>query len=244
MIRTLIIVFATMTISFCKTTITLPTEDLTLMTYNMRLDVAVDGENAWPLRKDFFIQQLKDISADIIGTQEGRPHQIEFIDGQLRNYNYIGDGRDGNNKGEYSAVFYNHNRLDNIESNTFWLSETPEKPSKGWDAAYSRICTYGLFRDKKSGKLFWVFNTHLDHKGEQSRNKSIELICKKIKHINNNNYPVVVMGDLNAAPDSEVIKLLSINHVDSHTASKGTIDATFNGFKHGRNIPGELTIFF
>ncbi|HFA47722.1 MAG TPA: endonuclease/exonuclease/phosphatase family protein [Bacteroidetes bacterium] len=219
---------------FAANTILAHAQNLKLMTYNMRLDLPSDGENAWPNRKDFFVKQLLDISPDIIGTQEGLPRQIDFIDQKLSNYSYIGIGRDGGKgKGEYCAIFYKKEKLKLIKSNTFWLSKTPEKKSKGWDAAYIRICTYGLFKDKKSGKPFWVFNTHLDNKGEQARRKGIRLICKKIKQLNNENHPVILMGDLNAEPDNKIIKRLSRKFIDAKVADKNPspeMDATFNAF--------------
>ena len=98
---------------------------------------------------------------------------------QLKDYNYIGEGRNGGNSGEYSAIYFKSEKISLKEKETFWLSETPGEVSVGWDAALERICTYGLFLDKKSGQDFWVFNTHFDHIGSIAREKSAELILKK-----------------------------------------------------------------
>ena len=203
------------------------------MTYNLRLDVASDGENAWPNRKNEVTALLKFYQPDIFGTQEGLPHQVNFIKDQLKDYNLIGQGREGGNKGEYSALFYNSKKYDLLSHNTFWLSETPDKVSKGWDAAYLRVCSYGLFKDKKTKQKFWVFNTHLDNEGEEARNKGMELILKKINELNTKNYPVILTGDFNDAPNSKLITFLKSKMIDTQDVSQVTYGSygTFNGFK-------------
>ncbi len=208
-------------------------QELSVSTYNIRLDIASDAENAWPNRKDFLISQLKFYAPDIFGIQEGLPHQVKYIDEQLPEFNFVGEGRDGKNEGEYSAVFYNKNKFLLKESGTFWLSPTPAKVSKGWDAALPRICTYAKLMDIDSGLIFWVFNTHFDHRGEKARLNSSTLILKKIADLNSNNFPVVLMGDFNAEPLSAPIS----NFKDSMNDSKDVAieepfgpDGTFNSF--------------
>ena len=163
---------------------------LSLMTYNIRYDNPSDGENAWPNRKGELVGLIKFYNPSIFGTQEGLPHQIEYINDTMPNYEFIGEGRDGNGKGEYSAIFYQKNRFEVIETDTFWLSLTPDKPSKNWDAVLPRICTYALLKEKETGVLFWVFNTHFDHIGQQSRLQSVAIILKRINSVNTKNYPV------------------------------------------------------
>lgn len=222
-------------------------QNLTVMTYNLRLDVSSDGENAWPNRKDFLITQIKFYAPDIFGTQEGLPHQISYIDDALNNYRFFGQGRDGENKGEYSAVFYNADKFKLISHDTFWLSETPDKVSKGWDAAYIRICTYGLFVDIKSNKKFWFFNTHLDNNGEEARNKSMYLIMNKINEVNIKNYPVILVGDFNDTPDSRLIDNLKKHMIDTRevckTAPFGS-EGTFNGFKFCEPVDNRIDYVF
>ena len=161
------------TISFSET---ISAQNLKLMTYNIRLDVASDGENGWPNRKEYWASQLSFHEPDIFGIQEALPNQVLDIAGLLPKYNYVGIGRDGIGKGESSNIFYKKDRFKVLEENTFWLSETPNKISKGWDAALNRVCTYALLKDNKSKQTFWVFNTHLDHIGEVARTNSIQLI--------------------------------------------------------------------
>lgn len=163
---------------------------LQLMTYNIRYDNPNDGPNAWPNRKDYVTSQLAFYEPDVFGIQEALHHQVEQISNALPQYNHVGIARDGEKLGEASPIFYKISRFELVQQNTFWLSETPNKISKGWDAALNRICTYVLLKDKKSKQKFWVFNTHLDHMGELARTNSIQLILSKISQLNTANSPV------------------------------------------------------
>lgn len=210
-------------------------QSLEVMTYNIRLDVAVDGENAWPLRKELLTSQIQFYEPDIFGVQEAKPNQVVDISTLLPKYHQVGMGRDGEGKGESSNIFYKKNRFILKESNTFWLSETPNIISKGWDAAFNRVCTYALFKDKKAKKNIWVFNTHLDHVGEVARTKGIELILSKIAELNTQKYPVIFMGDFNSEPGIERIISLKKQMDDSRDISEEKPfgpSGTFNGFKH------------
>ncbi len=209
-------------------------QNLKVMSFNIRLNVDSDKENSWTNRKQDVADLLTYYHPDYFGVQEALPEQMKDIKNGLKNYDYVGVGRDdGKEKGEFSAIFYDTDRLQVLKSDTFWLSETPEKPSKGWDAALNRICTYAVFRDKKSKKEFMALNLHFDHIGNVARVKSSELILKKIKEINPRNLPVTVSGDFNLTEDSEPIKIMSQNMKDSfyhsetkHYGPKGT----FTGF--------------
>jgi endonuclease/exonuclease/phosphatase family metal-dependent hydrolase len=225
---------------------TVYSQNVSVMTYNIRLDIASDGENAWEFRKDFLLHQIQFYSPDIIGTQEGRPNQIKYMHDSLPHYNFIGHGREGGNHGEYSAIFYNSNNVKVEKENTFWLSQTPEKKSKGWDAAYERICTYGLFTDLKSLKKFWVFNTHLDHVGELARLNGLKLIQKRIAEINTQKYPVIFMGDLNAEPDTEIIQYLQNEMLDTKSVAKLVFgpNGTFNGFQFNNPVNRRIDYIF
>lgn len=207
--------------------------NLKIMTYNIRLDVASDGENAWPNRKAFLSSQIQFYSPDIMGVQEARSNQMADLKNALKDYNSIGIGRDGDNKGEYSAIFYNSKKLKVEQENTFWLSETPNQISKSWDAAYPRICTYGLFTSLEHHKKIWVFNTHLDHVGHEAQLQGMQLILNKISEVNINDLPVVLMGDFNVEPSSELITNLKQTMHDTKTQAKTVFgpNGTFNGFK-------------
>jgi endonuclease/exonuclease/phosphatase family metal-dependent hydrolase len=214
-------------------------QSIKLMTYNIRLDVAVDGENDWTHRKDFFTSQIQFYEPDIFGIQEAKPNQVIDISSLLSQYDNVGMGREGVEKGESSNIFYKKERFTIKETNTFWLSETPNEISKGWDAACNRVCTYALFIDKKAKKPFWVFNTHLDHIGEEARTKGIQLILSKIESLNSEKYPVIFMGDFNSEPNSERIIELKKVMDDSRDISKESPfgpSGTFNNFKHDEAV--------
>ncbi|MDT8416586.1 MAG: endonuclease/exonuclease/phosphatase family protein [Lutibacter sp.] len=214
-------------------------QSLKVMTYNIRLDVAVDGENAWPLRKDFLTSQIQFYEPDIFGIQEARPDQVADISNGLSQYSQVGMGREGEGKGESSNIYYKKDRFLLKESSTFWLSETPNIISKGWDAAFNRVCTYALLKDKKTKKNIWVFNTHLDHVGEIARTKGIELILSKIAELNTQNYPVIFMGDFNSEPTDERIISLKTQMNDSRDISEDKPfgpSGTFNGFNHNNPV--------
>lgn len=217
-------------------------QDLTVMSFNIRLNVASDKENAWAERKQDVADLLTYYHPDYFGVQEALPEQMKDIKNGLKNYDYIGVGRDdGKEKGEFSAIFYDTKRLSVVKSGTFWLSETPEKPSKGWDAALNRICTYAIFKDKKSKKEFLAMNLHFDHIGNVARVKSSELILKKIKELNPKNLPVTLSGDFNLTEDAEPIKILSQHMKDtfyhSETKHYGPV-GTFTAF-NVNEIPKE-----
>ncbi len=209
-------------------------QQLKVMTYNIRLDVASDGENAWPLRKDFFASQIRFYEPDIFGVQEALPHQVLDLEQLLTQYNQVGMGREGFEKGESSNIFYKKDKLKVVATNTFWLSETPEKISMGWDAACNRVCTYSLFKDLINNRFFWVFNTHLDHIGKEARTKGIELICSKINELNSQNFPVILMGDFNLEPHEKPIQWLKTIMDDTSEKAMekpfGPI-GTFNNFE-------------
>ncbi|MGY8908659.1 MAG: endonuclease/exonuclease/phosphatase family protein [Flavobacteriales bacterium] len=223
------------------------TESLKVMTYNIRLDVASDGENAWAKRKDFLISQINFYEPTVFGVQEARPNQMLDINSNLTNYSFIGQGRDGENIGEFSAIFYDSTKVSFTNENTFWLSETPEKISKGWDAAYPRICTYGLMSVLNSDEKIWVFNTHLDHKGNEAQLNGIQLIEAEIKKVNTKNYPVILMGDFNVTPESELISNLKINFNDAKELAGANAfgqQGTFNGFKFQDSIKNRIDYIF
>jgi endonuclease/exonuclease/phosphatase family metal-dependent hydrolase len=219
-----------------------------LMTYNIRYDSPNDGENHWELRKRWMANQIKFIEPEVLGIQEGLYHQVSFLDDALADYSYVGVGRDdGQYNGEYSAIFYKTQALNVITQSTFWLSNTPTVPSKGWDAALERICTYALFEKKKTKEKFWVFNTHFDHLGDSARINSVDLIISQINKLNIECLPVFFMGDLNLEPDSDPIKKLSQEMIDTRYFSTALVfgpQGTFNGFKYNESVVRRIDYIF
>jgi endonuclease/exonuclease/phosphatase family metal-dependent hydrolase len=222
-------------------------QTLKIMTYNIRLDVEGDGENKWSNRKEYFTSQIQFYEPDIFGVQEAKPNQVIDIATALPQYNYIGIGRDGIGQGESSNIYYKKDRFQLLENSTFWLSETPDKISKGWDAAFNRVCTYALFKDLKTKTSFWVFNTHLDHMGEKARTNGIQLILSKIASLNTKKYPVIFMGDFNSNPTEERIISLKMEMSDSREISEEKPfgpNGTFNGFKHDKPVSDLIDYIF
>jgi len=208
----------------------------TAMSYNIRYDNKNDMENWWGNRKNELVQMLDYYHPNFIGIQEGLNHQVKFIDQKIKQYTYIGVGRDnGKEKGEYTAIFYDSTKFELLTSNTFWLSETPDKVSIGWDASMERICTYGVFKNKNSNAIIYVFNAHFDHRGKESRKESAQLILKKIIELNINKKRIIVMGDFNCIPDDEPILIFKSLLDDGKIKSKKGFygpQGTFSGFDH------------
>ena len=209
-------------------------QDISVMTYNIRYDNEWDTANSWDSRKEAVINLLNKYRPGIFGIQEGLKNQLNFINSSLTKYKYFGVGReDGIDKGEFSAVFYDTTLFEKVLDSTIWLSDTPEKVSVGWDAALERICSFGLLKEIKSGKMIWVFNTHFDHIGILAREKSSELILNTIMNDAGKNSSVILMGDLNLTPDE--LPYLNLNRFipdamySSETPFSG-IKGTFNGF--------------
>ena len=219
--------------------INIQAQSLKVMTYNIRLDVASDGENAWPFRKDFFASQINFYEPDVLGVQEAMPHQVVDLEKLLSQYSQVGIGREGAGKGESSNIFYKKDKFKVIKTNTFWLSETPEEISKGWDAACHRVCTYGLFQELTTNRLFWVFNTHLDHIGVQARTKGLELILSKINQLNTKKYPVILMGDFNSEPqEARIIALKEVMDDTRQVSIEKPFgpSGTFNNFEFDKPV--------
>ncbi len=222
-------------------------QEIKVMSYNIRLDVASDGENRWDARKEKVAGLMNYYETDFIGGQEVTHSQLVYLTENLIGYSYIGVGRDdGKQKGEYSCIFYKKDKFEVIEQSTFWLSPTPDSISKGWDAAIVRVCTYGLFKNKKTKQLFWVFNTHFDHVGKTARLESAKLIVEKIKELNKKNYPVIVTGDFNSKPNEPPAEYMIANMQNSRSVAKqvyGPAD-TWNGFKFNQKLNGCIDYIF
>ncbi|WP_373518567.1 endonuclease/exonuclease/phosphatase family protein [Pricia sp.] len=214
--------------------LTLNGQEIKVMTYNIKYDNVNDTVNNWNERKEKLVELIEHYGPSFIGIQEALHRQVTYIDSSLTDFSYIGVGRDdGKKQGEYSEIHYDSTRYKVLEHNTFWLSDTPDTPSVGWDAALERICTYGLFENLGSGKRLWVFNTHFDHKGETAREKSAQLIIDKIKEINTDDLPVVLTGDFNLAPDETPIQTLKNYMEDGQQITKALFygpSGSFNGF--------------
>lgn len=222
---------------------------INVMTFNIRYDNPNDGEDVWKLRKKNLASMLPFYDIEICGMQEVLYNQAEDIKTLLPNYNYVGKGRtDGQKEGEFSPIFYDTKKIIVLESQTFWLSPTPEIPGKAWDAMLPRVVTWAKLKYKnndKGKKPFYFFNTHFDHLGKEARIESAKLLIKKVKEIAGSSRAIIT-GDFNATPEEEPIKILNEKLFEARKISKsphfGPQNSTFNGFTN-KEVNGRLIDF-
>lgn len=217
-----------------------------VMTFNIRYGTANDGPNSWEYRKDIVFDLLAEYAGDVMGMQEALDFQVRQIQRALPQYGHVAVGRDdGKNVGETCAVFYRRDRFQLTDSGTFWFSNSPWKPSKHWGNEILRICTWVRLTERASGDSFYVYNVHLDHQSQLSRQKSAELLAKEISNRATDD-PFVVMGDFNMEMDNPA--MLYLQKIGVQTPYPRLVDTwqmlyraekpagTFNGFK--RNLSG------
>jgi endonuclease/exonuclease/phosphatase family metal-dependent hydrolase len=222
-------------LSFCALESSFAQSNVKLMSYNIRYDITTSNASPWTERHTAIASQINRFDADIVGMQEVLEHQREQLLSDLPGFASIGVGRDdGQKAGEYAPIFYKAERFRLLNSGTFWLSPTPDVPSKGWDAALNRICTFAQFFDLESKESFWVFNTHFDHVGEVARMKSSVLILQKMQEVTNGTRQAVIFcGDLNLNDDHPTITFLQSQMKDALLCSKqvkSDMNKTFNNF--------------
>lgn len=217
-----------------------------IMSYNIRYAGDSDSAHSWSDRKYPLTKQVAFFEPDILCVQEGYTEQLEFMENFLEKYNYSGKGRGEKEQGMQNAIFFKIEKLKLLKTDTFWLSETPDKPSKGWDGEFERTCSYALLENKDSGRKFWIFNTHFDHKGEKATVESAKLILKKIEELNNDNLPVLLTGDLNQEPETECVQIFSEKLKDSKSVSDLVYgpQGTFSGFSVGERINRRVDYVF
>lgn len=212
-------------------------QSLYVGTYNIRYknkDDSIKG-NVWTKRCQVMCDQINFESPDVFGAQEVLVGQLRDMLGKLDGYSYIGVGRDdGREAGEYAAVFYKNNRVRLLDSGNFWLNETPDIPKLGWDAACIRICTWGKFKNLRTGKTFFFFNLHMDHVGIVARREAARLVVSRIKEIAKG-APTVLTGDFNVDQTDEIYTIFTqsgiLKDAYDHARIRFAENGTFNNFK-------------
>jgi endonuclease/exonuclease/phosphatase family metal-dependent hydrolase len=236
--------------------------DIRVMTFNIRNGLAKDGENHWDLRRDFVSDVIREYAPDVLGLQEAFRFQLDELNKSLPEYGELGTGRDGGTAGEYSAILYRKDRFDVEESGTFWLSETPSEPSAHWGNTCRRVCTWARLAEKSSARSLYIYNTHMDHQSQPSREKGARLIMKHIQE-RTHQVPFVLMGDLNVGEDNPVVEYLKGISKDTDVSPIPVVDSfrilypdekavgtynRFNGYSDGSKIdyifvtPGTRTL--
>ena len=222
-------------IVFCNCQSHEPTR-FTVASYNLRQANKGDSVkgNGWGKRYPVIARMVQFHGFDIFGTQECFLHQLQDMKKELPGYEYIGVGRDdGKEKGEHSAIFYRTDKFEVIEKGDFWLSETPDKPSKGWDAVLPRVCSWGHFKCKDTGFEFLFFNLHMDHVGKQARVESAYLVQQKMQELGAN-LPAILTGDFNVDQTHQSYKALVEKGVLCDAYEKCDLryatNGTFNSF--------------
>lgn len=200
------------------------TQDVTVMSYNVYYKTP---EERW----ENVVANIRSNNPDSFGLQEATPEWIEAVAAAMPEYAYVGVGRNADGSGEASPVFYKKDKYELVDSGTFWLSKTPEKPSKGWDAMFNRICTYVVLRNKETRFVYAHFNAHFDHMGVIARLESVAVVSEKISKICNT-FPVVFTGDLNDPEGGEMYnRVLETGLRDAkHLAETADDKTTFHGY--------------
>lgn len=206
--------------------------EIKVISYNVRVNVESDGENKWDARKHASITMINDEKPTIFGLQEAKPEQMAYLVENLPQYGHIGVGReDGVSEGEHMTIFYLKDEVELLDGGTFWLSETPEEPSMGWDAACKRSCTWTKMRMKDTGKEFAYINTHLDHVGKEAQREGLALIVERFAEIVPVGMPAFLTADFNAVTSDPIFEPLKAAMMDAREVAPETDHrGTFNGW--------------
>lgn len=230
----------TWTVAICMLAITcsIRAQKITVGTFNIRFDNPRDTGNLWKDRAPVVSNLIRFHGFDVLGVQEGLINQLEDISAALPEYARYGKGRDdGKDAGEHSAIFYKKDRFELLKSGDFWLSETPDKPGKGWDVTCcNRICSWVYLEDKKTQKKFYTFNVHYDHQAVIARRESSKLILEKITEIAGNN-PVLLTGDFNGNRESEWYLHLASSNLLTDTYANVKFPYANNSSANGFRTP-------
>lgn len=204
-------------------------QTVTVMTYNIYMGGT--GDKAPKNRAPLILENVTKYSPDSFGMQEVTEEWYEMLKEMFPDYGYVGVGRDRDLGGEASPIFYKKDKFELVDGGTFWLSKTPEKPSRGWDAMFNRVCTYAVLKDKETGFTYAHFNAHFDHMGVIARQESVAVVAAKIIEIAPD-LPIVFSGDLNQNPESDMYAAVMQSGFRDTRVLSGSDDngCTFHGY--------------
>ena len=237
-----VLMFCAVTVCSAET----PRMEIAAMTFNVRYATFKDGLDRWELRKEMVVDEIRDAKPDLVGLQEERKPQVDYLLENLQEFGFVSFYRDGKTGGPANSILYRKRRFELNDSGVFWLSDTPEVPdSKGWGNRGSRFCNWARLVDKRTDRAVYLYNLHLDHESQNARERGAALIAERIA-VRKHNDPIILTGDLNSMESNPVIKfftgaelvidgkshLFPESLVDSFRAKHGSkVNAgTFNGF--------------
>ena len=225
------------------------TEPIRVATYNIQYDNVKEPDGAWANRKDITKAMLEKCDFDIFGAQEPYKEQVEDIASWLPEYSWVGTSVTGENdvpRRHFNPIFYKTERFEVLDSGSFWYSETPNVAnSKSWDSYSPRMCNWAKFKDRKTGKVFFHFNSHFDHKGVEARRQSARILLEKVAEIAGD-FPAFCTADYNSNQNSEVYKTIVTSGLlsDSYSLSfkrENEKWPTYNGYKYMSTPPANAT---
>lgn len=214
--------------------------DIRVMTFNIRLSPSddFDGDNCWNKRREAVIRMISESNPDLFGIQEGIIHQVNYMEENLPGYGRYGVCRDdGLERGEANAIFWRKDRFGLVKCDTYWLSETPDTVSLGWDGACRRIVTWAQLRDRESGRSIWFFNTHFDHVGKVAREEAGKLIVERMKEIVPDGDVIFLTGDFNANWDNTILE--PIRGMLQNCRETAPVTDNRNTFNNWGKVPAE-----
>ena len=218
------------------------TDVITVVSANVRCLSPEDlFKKSWFYRAPLLIQTLKSAAPDIIGFQEVTPVHKQYLDKALRGFGSVLLYRDDSLIHESCPIYYSESKFDLIDKGGFWLSETPDVMSKGWGAAFNRVCSYVILAQKTDGKQLVVFNTHLDNVSEEARINGIKLVLQKIEQFGG--MPSIIMGDFNTGENTETYRAAVSLFNDAKYQTEDTDSgATYQGY--GQSLNDENLDYF
>lgn len=204
---------------------------IAVMSYNIRIGLAKDGTNAWEMRYPASAMMIEDQKPDVLGLQEALNYQTRYLREFSKGYKVVNEGKPSDGDMVRQSILYNTATTSVVKWGEFWLSETPEKKSRGWDAAYDRSVTWAIFKDKRSGKRFLVLNVHLDNEGSEARANSVKLLVGKMEELNPDRLPVALIGDFNMEnSDAAMAPLKSVMKDARQVAVKSDSTPSYHGW--------------